>query len=251
MTRTRSAILALSLLGVFPHAAWAQTGAPSTDLATVSASVGVEAEASAVGVIADVGAAAAGGGSHAPSLDAAATARTADVDASASATVAVDGAGGPKFALDASVHPAMSARASRQAVDPVSDEAAAPSTRASGRSPRAGKGKSTHAPARGERTRKARESVRRAVPDGVERASLLLEAPVDTTRTPPRLAEDADLKTGGPSPDEAAPSAAGVSGAATLFALAILLIPLAGWAIDHAAAGSPRRLLASFLERPG
>jgi hypothetical protein len=251
MTRTRSAILALSLLGVFPHAAWAQTGPPPTELAAGSATVGVEAEARAVGVTADVGPAAAGGGSHTPSLDAAATVRTADVDASASATAAVGGAGGPKLALDASVPTATSPRASRPAVERMSDEAAAPSTRASGRSSRAGKAKSTDAPARGERTRKARESVIRPVPDGVERASLSLEAPVDTTRTPPRLAQDADLNTGGPSPDEAAPSAAGVSGAATLLALAILLIPLAGWAIDHAAAGSPRRLLASFLERPG
>jgi hypothetical protein len=91
----------------------------------------------------------------------------------------------------------------------------------------------------------------RAIPDGVERASLSLEAPVDSTRTPPRPGEDADLTTGGPSPDEAAPSSGGVSGVATLLSLAVLLIPLATWAIEHAAAGSPRRLLPSFLERPG
>jgi hypothetical protein len=242
MTRTRSAILALSLLGVFPHAAWAQTAPPPTDLATVSATVGVTA---------DVGAAAAGGGSHAPSLDAAATVRTANVDASASATVGVGRSGGPRIALDASVHTATSRRASRPAVEPASDEAAAPSTRASGHSPTAGKGNSTDAPARAERTRKAPESVMRSVPDVDERASLSLEAPVDTTRTPPRLADDADLNTGGPSPDEAAPSAGGVSGIATLVSLAVLLIPLATWAIEHAAAGSPRRLLPSFLERPG
>ncbi|HEV3407779.1 MAG TPA: hypothetical protein VG079_03730 [Gaiellaceae bacterium] len=60
-----------------------------------------------------------------------------------------------------------------------------------------------------------------------------------------------DSNVGGPSPDEAVPSAAGVSAAATLLSLAILLIPLAGWAIEHAAAGSPRRLFLSLLERPG
>jgi hypothetical protein len=247
MTRTRSAILALSLLGVFPHAAWAQTGPPPTHLATVSAAVGVEAEPPAVGVTADVGAAAAGGRSHTPSLGAAASVRKADVDASASATVAVDGAGGPKLALDASVQTAPSPRASRPVIEPVSDKASAPSKRASGRSPRAGKEKPTTAPARAERTRKAPESVMRAIPDGVERASLSLEAPVDSTRP----GEDADLTTGGPSPDEAAPSSGGVSGVATLLSLAVLLIPLATWAIEHAAAGSPRRLLPSFLERPG
>jgi hypothetical protein len=255
MKRTRSAILALSLLGVFPHAAWAQPGTPPTDVAAVSATVGVEAVTPAVGAKAAAGTAAAGGGSGAPSLDAAATVRTADVDASARTTVGADRSGSPKIALDVSVDTKTSTRASRPTVEHVRDQAAAPSTRANGRSAEPGKAKSkarsTDARARAERSRRAHESVTRAVPDAVERAPLSLEAPVDTTWTPSRPAADANLNTGGPSPDEAAPSAGGVSGVATLLSLAILLIPLASWAIELGAAGSPGRRLISFLERPG
>lgn len=249
MRRTRSAILALSLLGVFPHAAWAQVGPAPTDAVAVSATVGVSAEAPAVGVTADVSAAAAGGGSGASSVDAAATVRTSAADASASATVVADRAGGPEAALQAAVGAKTSPEARRLAPEPASDELPAPSTRENGPTAEPRKAKSTDVPPRAERTRKAREPALRAAPDGVERASLSVE--LDPAPSAPRSAQDVDSNAGGPSPDEVAPSAAGVSAAATLLSLAILLIPLASWAIEHASAGSARRLFLSLLERPG
>ena len=251
MRRTRSAILALSLLGVVPDAAWAQVGLPPTDPAVVSATVGVSAEAPAAEVTADMTAAAAGRSSGAASVDAAATVRTADVGASAGARVAADGAGGPEVALAAAVGTETSPHARRPAAEPASDEAPAPPTRANERSSKPDKAKAADARARAERTRAAQQPVTRPVADVVERASLPLEAPVDPAPSAPREAENADSNAGGPSPHEAAPPTGGASAVATLLSLAVLLIPLASWAIEHAAAGSPRRAFLSLLERPG
>jgi hypothetical protein len=73
----------------------------------------------------------------------------------------------------------------------------------------------------------------------------------ESDRHPDRSGGYAGGNTSGTSPATAVPSAGGVSSAAALLSLAVVLIPLIGWLFEHPAAGSPRYFFASVLERPG
>ena len=258
MRKTRSAIVAFCLVGVFPGAASAQVAdLPPASVPAVAATADVSADAAGVAVRVEASVDTAGGASGSPSVSGTAKTGAAGVDVSAGAGT---GSGGPQAALDVAVSIEETSQAPRTTPSQAPRTAPAPGTReqASGRSEApsartrevtAPRSKRAAAPA--ERLDSGNESVARRLRDGSPLVSMSLRTRTENDRRADRSGGDAVPGSGGSSPDEAVPPAGGVSSAAALFSLAAVLIPLVGWAFGHAGAASPRRLFISFLERPG
>jgi hypothetical protein len=110
--------------------------------------------------------------------------------------------------------------------------------------------KPVQASARAPRLNGGTQSIGRPAAGDIPRVSIASRTRVEGERHNERSGVDVRNPIGN-SPDEAAPPAGGVSSAAVLLSLAVVLIPLVGWVFEHAAAGAPRHFFVSFLERPG
>jgi hypothetical protein len=243
MRASRSAIVAFCLLTVCPGAAWGQVSvAPSSSGPTLAAS----ADAANVAVSLEASIDPSGGGSGSAPIGGTATTPTTHVDVAAGTGA---DSGGARVAVDLTASPQTPS-------DPP------PTTPAGARTPKASHPESSGANARQAASPDRVRATRAPRHDGFAglagrpepRTAPLAAAPrTDTAseRQTGELGGDGRGTPAGSTPDAAAPSGGGTGTAVALLSLLVVLIPLASWVLEHAAAGSPRQFFASLLERPG